>query len=566
MNPFLSYWPHIEAANASRSTKFNWNVALLAAFAGRFISLALERETLSTHYDVIIIGSGPGGGTMAWRLAQTGKRILLIERGDYLPRERENWDSQKVFVEARYQAAETWYDHRGKSFHPGLHYYVGGNSKVYGAVLLRLREKDFDEIRYPGGISPAWPIKYDVFEPYYQAAEELYHVHGLRGEDPTEPPAPKPYAYPPVSHEPRIQQLFDDLRREGHQPFHLPVGILLDEQDEKALPHSPCIRCDTFDGYPCLTNGKADAQIICVDPALAAHPNLTLLTGTYVERLVTDREGRIVTGIEAISDGERSAYTSDLVVVACGALSSALLMLRSANNAHPQGLANASGLVGRNYMRHNNATILAISKTPNPTKFQKTLGLNDFYFGASDWDYPLGHIQMVGKSDGVQIRGEGLPEFLQWFPQKPFDWIATHSLDFWLTSEDLPLPQNRIYYNGGRVTLDLTPTNMEAHRRLKQKLRDLCGKLDIHPHLFERSLYLGKDVPIGGTAHQAGTLRFGRDPAQSVLDINCKAHSLDNLYVTDASFFPSIGAVNPTLTIIANALRVGDHIAERLER
>jgi choline dehydrogenase-like flavoprotein len=519
---------------------------------------------LSARYDVIIIGSGPGGGTMAWRLAQTGKRILLIERGDYLPRERENWDSQKVFVEARYQAAETWYDQQGKSFHPGLHYYVGGNSKVYGAVLLRLREKDFDEIRHPDGISPAWPIKYDVFEPYYQAAEELYHVHGLRGEDPTEPPANKPYAYPPVSHEPRIQQLFDDLKRQGHKPFHLPVGILLDEQDGNVLPHSPCIRCDTFDGYPCLTNGKADAQIICVDPALATHPNLTLLTGTYAEKLTTAPSGRTVTGVEVIQEGKRAVYSSDLVIVACGALSSALLMLRSANDAHPQGLANASGLVGRHYMRHNNATILAISKTPNPTKFQKTLGLNDFYFGADDWDYPLGHIQMVGKSDGVQIRGEGLPEVLQWFPEKPFDWIAAHSLDFWLTSEDLPLPQNRIFYNGDRVTLDVTPTNMEAHKRLKQKLRDLCGKLDIHPHLFERSLYLGKDVPIGGTAHQAGTLRFGTDPTRSVLDLNCKAHSLDNLYVTDASFFPSIGAVNPTLTIIANALRVGDHIAERL--
>jgi choline dehydrogenase-like flavoprotein len=146
----------------------------------------------------------------------------------------------------------------------------------------------------------------------------------------------------------------------------------------------------------------------------------------------------------------------------------------------------------------------------------------------------------------------------------PFDWVAAHSLDFWLTSEDLPLPQNRIYYDGDRVVLDLQQTNMEGHRRLREKLRELCSKLDIHPHLFDRSLYLGQNIPIGGTAHQAGTLRFGTDPARSVLDTDCKAHELDNLYVTDASFFPSIGAVNPTLTIIANALRVGDHIAERL--
>jgi len=518
----------------------------------------------SEHYDVVIIGSGPGGGTMAWRLAQTGKRVLLLERGGYLPRERENWDARAVFIDARYQAPETWYSSAGKTFHPGLHYFVGGNSKVYGAVLLRLREEDFDEIRHPDGISPAWPVKYEAFEPYYQAAEELYHVHGSRWEDPTEPPSKKPYAYPPIAHEPRIQQLFDGLKREGLHPFHLPVGILLDERDGKALPHSPCIRCNAFDGYPCLTNGKADAQIICVDPALRANANLTLRTHSYVEKLVTDSHGRRISGVEVVHGGERMTCSGDIVIVACGALSSALLMLRSANDDHPHGLANSSGLVGRNYMRHNNSVLMAVSRTPNPTKFQKTLGLNDFYFGADDWDFPLGHIQMVGKSDGVQIQGEGLPDFLQWLPEMPFDWIAEHSLDFWLTSEDLPLPENRIFYDGDRVMLDLKETNMQGHRRLKEKLRGLCDKLDIRPHLFERSLYLGQNVPIGGTAHQAGTMRFGSDPLQSVLDLNCKAHGIDNLYVTDASFFPSIGAVNPTLTIIANVLRVADHLIGRL--
>ena len=501
---------------------------------------------------------------MAWRLAKTGKRVLLLERGDYLPRERENWDSHAVFNDARYQAMETWYGADGTSFHPGLHYFVGGNSKVYGAVLLRLRERDFEEIQHPDGISPAWPVKYDVFEPYYQAAEELYHVHGLRGEDPTEPPSSKPYAYPPVSHEPRIQQLFDGLKREGHHPFHLPVGVLLDEKDGRVAPHSPCIRCNAFDGYPCLTNGKADAQVICVDPALQDHDNLTLLTNAYVDKLLTDSGGAKISGVEVVRGGRRETFTADIVVVACGALSSALLMLRSANEDHPNGLANSSGLVGRNYMRHNNSVLLAISRTPNPTRFQKTLGLNDFYFGSDDWQYPLGHIQMVGKSDATQIKGEGLPGFLQWFPDKPFEWVAQHSLDFWLTSEDLPMPHNRIFYDGDRVRLDLKMNNLEAHRRLRQKLQDLCGKLDVHPQLFDRSLFLGQNIPIGGTAHQAGTLVFGADPTRSVLDIHCKAHGIDNLYVTDASFFPSVGAVNPTLTLIANALRVGDVIAERL--
>lgn len=518
----------------------------------------------SERYDIVIVGSGPGGGTMAWKLAKTGKRILLLERGDYLRREQENWDSKAVFVDARYQAEETWYGADGRAFHPGLHYFVGGNSKVYGAVLFRLRLEDFGEIRHPDGTSPAWPVGYDEFEPYYQAAEELYRVHGLRGEDPTEPPAPKPYAHPPISHEPRIQELFEGLKRKGHRPFHLPVGAMLDEEDGRAKPHSACIRCSTFDGFPCLVNGKADAQIICVDPALREHPNLTLLTNTYVEKLETDPAGRTVTSVRAIRHGEAVSFSADIVVVACGALSSALLMLRSANDAHPDGLANSSGQVGRNYMRHNNTPVIAVSRRPNPTRFQKTLGLNDFYFRSDDWEYPLGHIQMLGKSDGVQIEADGLPSFLQWFPEKPFDWIARHSIDFWLTSEDLPLPQNRVYYKDGKVRLDLTVANTEGNARLKEKLRQLCDTLDIHPHLLDRTLYLGKDIPIGGTSHQAGTLRFGPDPATSVLDLACKAHDLDNLYVADASFFPSVGAVNPTLTIIANALRVADRIEDRL--
>ncbi|MEH3148531.1 MAG: GMC family oxidoreductase [Methylobacterium frigidaeris] len=519
------------------------------------------------HYDVIIVGSGPGGGTMAWRLAQTGRRILLVERGDYIRRGPRNWDSQAVIVDGVYQAPETWYSSDGQSFHPGLHYYVGGNSKFYGSILFRLRERDFGEIRHEDGLSPAWPVGYDEFEPYYQAAEELFHVHGQRGEDPTEPWSRKPYAYPPVANEPRIQELFDGLKRNGRHPFHLPVGIRLVERDGRALPTSPCVKCESFDGFPCPTNGKADAQVMVVDPALRDCPNLTLSTRTYVERLVTDAGGGRVAGIAGTRDGQPFEAGADIVVVACGALSSALLLLRSGGDRHPGGLANRSGLVGRNYMRHNNSTVLAISKTPNPTKFQKTLGVNDFYFGdpdpGSDWEYPLGHIQMVGKSDGAQIHGEGLPGFLQWFPEKPFTWIARHSIDFWLTSEDVPRRENRVFYKDGKVHLDLTETNAEAHRRLRHKLQGMCDAAGIHPHLFDRTLYLGKDVPIGGTAHQAGTLVFGDDPATSVLDRDCKAHDLDNLYVTDASFFPSIGAVNPTLTIIANALRVADRIIAR---
>jgi choline dehydrogenase-like flavoprotein len=519
---------------------------------------------MSDHYDVIIIGSGPGGASVAQKLAPTGKRILLLERGAYLPRTRDNWDAQTVFVDGAYQANETWYGRDGESFHPGLHYCVGGNSKVYGAALFRLRARDFDEVRHADGISPAWPLKYEAFEPYYAEAERLFHVHGQRGEDPTEPPASGPFPYPPVSHEPRIRELSDSLRKEGLHPFHLPLGILLDERNGKPTPTSTCIRCDAFDGFPCLLNGKADAQVVCVDPALKANPNLTLLTGAYVSRLETDAGGRTVSKVMVTRNGELETYAGDIIVVACGALSSALLLLRSVNDKHPNGLANGSGQVGRNYMRHNQSILMALMREPNNTVFQKTLAIADFYFGSDDWDYPLGLIQMCATSHGAQIRGEALPSWLEWVPKMPFEEMARHSMDFWLSSEDLPRPENRIRYDGDRVVLDVTESNMEAHHRLKKKLEQLLARAGAHPVLLNRSLYFGKDIPIGGTAHQAGTARFGTDSATSVLDLDCKAHELDNLYIADASFFPSIGAVNPTLTIIANALRVADSIRQRL--
>jgi len=519
---------------------------------------------MSNHYDIIVIGSGPGGASLAYRLAPTGKRILLLERGDYLPRSRANWDAQTVFVDGAYQAQETWYDKHGEAIHPGLHYYVGGNSKVYGAALLRLRERDFDEIRHKDGISPAWPLKYDVFEPYYADAERLFHVHGQRGEDPTEPPSSGPFPYPPVSHEPRIQALNDSLAKNGLHPFHLPLGILLDEKNGKAAPTSICIKCDTFDGFPCLLNGKADAQIVCVDPALKANPNLTLLTGAYVSKLETDADGGAIANVVVVRAGEEERYSADIVVVACGALSSALLLLRSANDKHPNGLANSSDQVGRNYMRHNQSILMALMRAPNDTVFQKTLAIADFYFRSDDWDYPLGLIQMCAKSHGAQIRGEALPSWLEWMPKIPFAEMARHSMDFWLSSEDLPRAENRIRYDGDRVVLDVTEGNMEPLHRLKNKLEELLNGVGAHPMLLERNLYFGKGIPIGGTAHQAGTARFGPDSATSVLDLDCKAHQLDNLYIVDASFFPSIGAVNPTLTIIANALRVADKIRGRL--
>ncbi|TMQ50538.1 MAG: GMC family oxidoreductase [Candidatus Eisenbacteria bacterium] len=511
----------------------------------------------NTHYDVIIIGTGAGGGTLAYALAPTGKKILLLERGDYAPRERENWETRAVVLEGRYNNAEHWRDRDGKEFQAGQHYFVGGNTKFYGAALLRLRREDFGELRHHGGISPAWPIRYEDLEPYYTRAEHLYQVHGERGVDPTEPPASGPYRFPPVSHEPRIQKLSDDLERLGVRPFHVPLGIKLDESNRRK---SPCIRCATCDGHPCLVDAKADAQVICVDPALE-HPNVTLLTGAFVSRLETDASGRSIARVHVERGGARESYSADVVVSSCGAINSAALLLRSAGERHPNGLTNGSGQVGRHYMCHTNAVMMALSREPNPTVFQKTLAINDYYFGSEEWGHPMGHISFVGKLDENTLHA-GAPKFV---PGWTLDQMAKHSLDFWLTSEDLPDPDNRVTVDrDGTIRLTYQPNNLEAHSRLGAKLKQLLERVGCHPHVIPHNAYIGKRIPLAGVAHQNGTCRFGNDPRTSVLDPSCKAHDVDNLYVVDGSFFPSSGAVNPALTIMANALRVADHMKQRL--
>ncbi|HXH49155.1 MAG TPA: GMC family oxidoreductase [Terriglobia bacterium] len=517
------------------------------------------------HYDVIIIGTGAGGGTLAHRLAPSGKRILLLERGGYVPREKDNWSPKAVNAEGRYQTKETWKTSNGEALHPHTNYYVGGNTKFYGAALFRLRKEDFGEIRHHGGVSPAWPITYEELEPYYAKAEQLYHVHGQRGEDPTEPPAGSPFPHPPVTHEPRIQQLSDDFARHGLRPFHTPLGVMLDEKN----PHSSkCIRCSTCDGFPCLVYAKSDAQVVSVDPALE-HSNVSLLTNAFVSQLQTDSSGRKVTAVQVVQDGTTETYSADVIVASCGAINSAALLLRSANDRHPHGLANCSGVVGRHYMGHVNSVMMAISKCPNPTIFQKTLSVNDFYFGSKEWEYPMGHISFVGKLDGETLKA-GAPAIAPGFT---LELMATHSLDFWLTSEDLPDPNNRVSVDrDGTIVLAYKPNNEEGHKRLIARLQSLMKqqtKCSIHGHdchqgLFSRNLYVGQRIPLAGVAHQNGTIRFGNDPRTSALDPNCKAHDLDNFYVVDASFFPSSGAVNPALTVMANALRVGDHLLKQL--
>jgi choline dehydrogenase-like flavoprotein len=512
-------------------------------------------------YDVIIIGTGAGGGTLARHLAPSGKRILLLERGGWLPREQQNWSTRDVFVDNRYISPDTWYDSEGKPFQPQVHYFVGGATKLYGAALYRLRKEDFGELQHHDGVSPAWPISYEDMEPYYTQAEQVYEVHGARGEDPTEPLASAPYPFPALSHEPRIQQLADDLAAAGYHPFHAPCGVRLNEADP---PNSHCIRCANCDGFPCLVHAKSDAEVLGVRPALE-HDNVTLVTGAEAVKLYTDGDGSTVAGVEVRQNGGTERLSADVVIVSCGAANSAKLLLRSATDRHPNGLANGSDQVGRNYMFHASQAVLALSREPNPTVFQKTLGLNDFYLGADDLEYPLGNIQMIGKSEAEMFRGEK-PRETKLAPEWTLEKMARHAVDFWLSTEDLPRPENRVTVDDdGNVHLAYTPSNEEPKKQLYGKLKGMLKAARMHEgHLIGRHAYMKTDIPVGGCAHQAGTCRFGTDPATSVLDTNCKAHELDNLYVVDTSFFPSIGAVNPALTAMANAIRVGDHLLERM--
>jgi choline dehydrogenase-like flavoprotein len=506
------------------------------------------------HYDVIVIGTGAGGGTLLWRLASTGKRILVLERGQFLPREKDNWSVEAVALRGKYNVGERWLDGDGQPFSPGVKYNVGGNTKVWGAALLRMRPSDLGEVRHHGGVSPAWPLDYGELEPYYTRAEHLYRVRGARGLDPTEGPASAPYAHGPLRHEPRVQELLQGFARAGVSAWPLPIGLLRDDARPES---SPCVRCDTCDGFPCLVGGKADAQVICVEPALA-HPNVTLLLGARATRLETDPSGRRVARVHVERNGVAESYAADVVVAACGAVNSAALLLRSASDRHPQGLANGSGLVGRHYMTHQNSAVFALSARANRSILQKTFAISDYYHPSKEWQYPMGLIQPLNRTPARLIEHD--PPAIERNGHSP-EHLATHSLEFWITSEDLPETDNRVTIDrDGAIQVRYRPNNTEAHARLGRQLGRVLAAVEGPGFDPARHMSIQR-MPLAVCSHQCGTLRFGDDPKASVLDRHCRAHEVENLYVTDASFFPSSSAVNPSLTIIANALRVGDHLA-----
>ena len=502
------------------------------------------------HYDVIIIGAGAGGGTVAYSLAPTGKKILIIERGGYLPKEDDNWNPDAIFQERKYQVHEEWLDRDDNSFRPQAFYKVGGNTKVYGAALQRMREEDFGELQHLEGVSPAWELTYQDMEPYYTRAESIFKIHGNKGEDITEPPMSAEYPFPALPHEPRMQEVADDLGKLGLHPHHLTLAVDRNVEDPE---NSPCIRCDTCDPYPCKIDAKLDAQIACVDPA-TSYDNVEIKIDTLVTKLITDDSGKKVTSVEVEADGKQEQYTADTFVISCGSINSAALLLKSKNEHHPDGLGNSSGMLGRNLMLHNHSSIVAIAEKPNPVKFQKTLGFNDFYFGSPDHDYPLGQIQMTGKSKWNRLALFS-PDNV---PKETLEYMAAHAVDWWLTSEDIPSPDNRVVVTDeGKIKVDFKRNNLKAHEDFVSMWQTYLRKVDFF-------MFHVATVPLSAVWHQVGTCKFGSDPKTTVLDLNCRTHDVDNLYVVDGSFFPSMGAVNPTLTIVANALRVSDHLKDTI--
>jgi choline dehydrogenase-like flavoprotein len=506
--------------------------------------MAERSKARELAYDVVIIGSGMGGGTLAYALGGSGLRVALLERGEFLPRERENWDAEAVFGKSRYKANETWLDGRGNQFHPAMHYFVGGSTKVYGAALMRLRKEDFNAVQHAEGVSPAWPIQYEDLEPYYTKAEKLYFVHGPEGGDPNGPPRSEPLPFPSLEHEPYILDLKNRLKNLGLNPGYLPLGV------DHRLGGRRIIH-DTCDGFPCLLDAKADADVCCVRPAVRDE-KIDLYTGVQVRRLVANQAGDRVVRAEGTRHDREFSLEASIFIVSCGAINSAALLLRSKSNVHRFGIGNSSNLVGRNYMAHLNSAILAVDLTRrNPTVFQKTMVISDFYFnGGRRYPFPLGSVQLLGKSKAEMLRTVSgmLPHWLA-------DRIAQHSVDWWAISEDLPDEENRVSITSDdKIQIFWKPRNVSAHKALLKTVSGVLKKAGYQAVFVQR-------MGIGGNSHQCGTVRFGRDPESSVLDTFCRSHEVPNLYVVDGSFFPASAAVNPALTIAAQALRVGDHIS-----
>ena len=482
--------------------------------------------------DVLIVGSGMGGATCAAGLAPSGASILILERGARLRDSSDARDPRAIFQRGVFRPQERWIDGAGEAFNPGNYYYVGGNTKLYGAVLLRYRAQDFAPIAYRDGSTAGWPFAYDELEPWYTRAERLYGVHGALGYDKTEPPHSEPFPFSPVPDEPAIAHVRERMKRAGLNPFPLPLGIDI----ETWLKRAPT----PWDAFPDTGTGKMDAESCGLAEALR-FPNVELRENVKVERLVLNSDGKRLAGVEASIIGERNCILARIVILSAGAVNSAALLLASSD----QGIANRSDAVGRHFMNHNCSAILAIDpRTVNDSVYQKTLGINDFYLDDGAGGPPLGNMT-------APILKSNIPRAPEW----ALSLLSRRAVDWYAMSEDLPNPESRVSVRVGQIHLDWKRSNWSAHEGLvkafKERLR-AAGYPIVLTKAFDRRT----------PSHQCGTVRIGRDPTTSPLDSFCRAWDHPNLFVVDASFLPTSAAVNPSLTIAAQALRVAEHIGK----
>lgn len=498
------------------------------------------------HYDVIIVGTGAGGGTLAQKLAPTGKKILILERGDRMALSEQNRANVDVFKKERYHAPEQWYDQAGEPFSPQTNYAVGGNTKIYSATLMRMRDRDFTAVKHQEGIAPEWPFQYSDLEPYYTAAEQLYQVHGNLQNDPTEPAHGEAYPFPALDHEPLMQPIVEGLSKQGLHPACLPLSLTRQDDDP-----------------------TGDSEVFGINPALKLD-NVTLKTPAKVVALHTNPSGTEIKGVQAEVGDQPTLFSGDIVVLACGAVNSAALLLDSANESHPQGLANSSDLVGRNLMKHQLTVIVEKASKPHSGEFLRSVSVNDFYWGNRDYDYPMGHIEDSGGLLRDVIFAESPPllsVIAQVLPGNRLKGLATHSIGWWAQTGMLPNPDNRVRrLANGKLRFEFTPNNFEAHDRLVYQWIEVLKRLELEvDSVKSNTIFPRGEAPLSVVGYQLGTCRMGIDPTTSVLDLYCRTHDINNLYVVDSSFFPSCPAVGPALTIMANALRVGDHLCDRLK-
>lgn len=489
--------------------------------------------------DIVIIGSGIGGATIASGLAGSGAKILILERGQHLPETPHARDSRAIFRDGHYRPQEMWREADGTPFNPGNYYYVGGNSKFYGAVLLRYRCEDFSAMEHFGGVSPAWPFSYEEFEPWYSMAEQLFRVRGTLGEDPTEPFHSQPYAFPPVPDEAPIAAARAELKGLGLHPATLPLGVDIEAWLKGGKT--------PWDAFPNTGTGKVDAQTGPLAAALGDE-NITLETGAHVDYLELSPDGKSIAAIHYTKNGEAKKLAPKLVILGAGAINSAAILLRSPS-PDGKGLANSSDQVGRNFMNHNSSAMLAIDpRRRNDSVYQKTLMLNDYYLSDGKGGKPLGNVQLLGKIDGTILKSN-----VRFAPKFAVDFMAGHAVDWYLMCEDLPDPESRIMVDGKGIVMQWRRSNMQSLDGLAKVMREnfrACG----YPIVLSRPF--DKRTP----SHQCGTVKMGDDPATSPLDPFCRSFDHSNLFVVDGGFLPNSAAVNPALSIAAQALRVADHI------